>query len=69
MMWKAKTSRDAKYVPFKGGYIMEWKLYDKDGNFLQEVNCQYDASDIATMMYNAKIVQLDFDKKEAKIIK
>jgi hypothetical protein len=47
---------------------MEWKLYDKDGNFLQEVNCQYDASDIATMMYNAKVVQLDFDKKEARII-
>lgn len=47
---------------------MEWKLYDKDGNFLQEVNCQYDASDIAAIVYNAKIVQLDFDKKEAKII-
>lgn len=48
---------------------MEWKIYDKDGNFLQEVNCQYDAIDIAIMMYNAKIIQLDFDKKEAKIIK
>lgn len=68
-MLRAKTNRDARSVPFKGGYNMEWKLYDKNGNFLQEVNCQYDASDIATMMYNAKIVQLDFDKKEAKIIK
>lgn len=48
---------------------MEWKLFDKEGNFLQEVNCQYDASDIATMMYEAKKVELDFDKQEAKIIK
>lgn len=47
---------------------MEWKLYDVDGGFLQEVNCQYDASDIATMMFNAKKVELDFDKQEAKIL-
>jgi hypothetical protein len=48
---------------------MDWKLFDKEGKFLQEVNCQYDASDIATMMYDAKQVILDFDKQEAKIIK
>lgn len=68
MMLRVKTRVAVGSVPFKGSYNMEWKLYDKDGNFLQEVNCQYDASDIATMMYNAKVVQLDFDKKEAKII-
>lgn len=48
---------------------MDWKLFDKDNIFLQEVNCQYDASDIAVMLYKAEIVQLDFSKKEAKIIK
>jgi hypothetical protein len=48
---------------------MEWKLFGKDGEFLQEVNCQYDASDIATMLYEAVKIELDFDKKEAKIIK
>ncbi len=48
---------------------MDWKLFDKDGKFLQEVNCQYDASDIATMMYDAVKVELDFEKQEAKIIK
>jgi hypothetical protein len=47
---------------------MDWKLFDNKGNFLQEVSCQYDASDIATMMYEAKKVELDFSKKEAKII-
>lgn len=48
---------------------MDWKLFDKENKFLQEVNCQYDAADIATMMYDAKQVVLDFDKQEAKIIK
>lgn len=48
---------------------MDWKLFDQKGNFLQEVNCQYDASDIATMLYDAKQVLLDFEKQEAKIIK
>ncbi|MFB5758973.1 hypothetical protein [Paenibacillus medicaginis] len=46
---------------------MEWKLIDEEGNFLQEVNCQYDASDIAIMIYNATRVELDFEKKEANI--
>jgi hypothetical protein len=48
---------------------MDWKLYDRSGKFLQEVNCQYDASDIAVMLYNAKKVELDFEKKEARITK
>ncbi|GFN32487.1 hypothetical protein [Paenibacillus xylaniclasticus] len=47
---------------------MEWKLYNSDGTFLQEVNCQYDASDIAVMLYGASKVELDFNHKEAKII-
>ena len=46
---------------------MDWKLYDKDKNFLQEVSCQYDASDIATMMYDATKVELDFSTKSAYI--
>lgn len=48
---------------------MEWKLYDRDGKLLQEVNCQYDASDIAVMLYGAVKIELDFEKKEAKIIR
>jgi hypothetical protein len=48
---------------------MDWKLFDKDGEFLQEVNCQYDACDLATMMYDAKEVRLDFETNEAYIIK
>jgi hypothetical protein len=47
---------------------MEWKLYDKQGNYLQDVNCQYDASDLAVMLYEAKIVKLDFNKQEAYIV-
>lgn len=47
---------------------MEWKLFGKNKEFLQEVNCQYDACDIAMMMYDAKKIELDFDKKEAYII-
>lgn len=47
---------------------MEWKLYDKEGNFLQEVNCQYDSLDLATMMYNASEVKVDFKSKIAKIV-
>lgn len=48
---------------------MDWKLYDKSGNFLQEVNCQYDALDLATMLYGAEIILVDFEKKSAKIAK
>lgn len=47
---------------------MDWKLYDKDGNFLQEVNCQYDSLDLATMLYGATKVEVDFEKSEARII-
>lgn len=47
---------------------MDWKLFDQQGEFLQEVNCQYDASDIATMMYEAKAIILNFDTQEAHIV-
>ena len=47
---------------------MDWKLYDKNRHFLQEVNCQYDASDIACMLYGATVVNLNFNTKEAYII-
>ena len=56
-------------VQSKGEVDMEWKLFDKEGKFLQGVNCQYDASDIATMMYDAKKIELDFEKQEATIVK
>ena len=48
---------------------MEWKLFDENGDFLQEVNCQYDSLDIAVMFFGAEAVEVDFEKKEAKIIK
>ena len=48
---------------------MDWKLIDSNGKFLQEVNCQYDACDIANMMYDAIVIVIDFEKKEAKIVK
>jgi hypothetical protein len=48
---------------------MDWKLIDKDGIFLQEVNCQYDALDLAVMLYAATIINVDFGQKEAKIVK
>lgn len=48
---------------------MEWKLFDIDGMFLQEVNCQYDACDIAVMMYGASKLDLDFDACTAIIKK
>lgn len=47
---------------------MNWKLTDKNGNLLQMVNCQYDACDIAVMMYDAKIIEINFEKSEARII-
>lgn len=47
---------------------MEWKLYDIDGKYLQDVNCQYDASDLAVMLYEAKVVKIDFNRKEAYIL-
>lgn len=47
---------------------MEWKLYKSNGEFIQEVNCQYDALDIAVMLEDAKKVEIDFEKKEAKIV-
>lgn len=47
---------------------MDWKLYDKDGSFLQEVNCQYDSLDIACFDHNAIEVRVDFLEKKAYII-
>lgn len=47
--------------------MMEWKLIDKDGVFLQEVNCQYDACDLATMMYDASVIEINFHNKTATI--
>lgn len=48
---------------------MDWKLYDEDGNFLQEVNCQYDSCDLANWNYNAEQIIIDFKTKTTKIIK
>lgn len=48
---------------------MDWKLYDQNGDYLQEVNCQYDSLDLATMEHNAEKVEVDFKTKTAKIVK
>jgi hypothetical protein len=48
---------------------MDWKLITIDGKKVHDVNCQYDALDLAVMMEGATKVIVDFDKKEAKIIK
>lgn len=47
---------------------MEWKLYDQEGNLLQDVNCQYDSCDISRWDYNAKRIIIDFSKKTTHII-
>lgn len=47
---------------------MEWKLFDTDGNFIQEVNCEYDACDISQWEHGAVLLSLDFKSKEAHII-
>lgn len=47
---------------------MDWIIIDKDGNFLQEANCQYDCCDLSVMFHNAKKIELDFNKQEARII-
>lgn len=47
---------------------MDWKLYDKNNQFIQEVNCQYDSLDLAVMLRDAKKVIVDFNKKETHII-
>lgn len=71
MMLMEKTKTVVRFVLSKkyGDEFMDWKLLNKDGEFIQEVNCQYDALDIATMMEDAKKVEVDFEKKEARIIK
>jgi len=48
---------------------MNWKLYDENGSFLQEVNCQYDSLDFAHFEYNAIEVKVDFKNKKSYIIK
>ncbi len=46
---------------------MNWKLFDVDGSFIQEVNCPYDASDFASM-FGAKRLELNYKKEEAYIL-
>ena len=48
---------------------MDWKLFDDKNEFLQEVNCQYDSLDLATMEHNAATVEVDFKNKTARIVK
>lgn len=47
---------------------LDWKLYDKDGTFLQEVNCEYDSCDISRWEYGAVELKLDFKNKKAYIL-
>lgn len=46
---------------------MEWELLDANGELIQMVNCEYDALDIGRLLYNAKVIELDFDRQEATI--
>ncbi|MFI2856921.1 hypothetical protein ACH6EH_07245 [Paenibacillus sp. JSM ZJ436] len=48
---------------------MDWKLYDDQGKYLQDVNCQYDSLDLATLEHNAEKVEVDFKSKSARIVK
>ncbi|MBD8839453.1 hypothetical protein IFU39_16695 [Paenibacillus sp. CFBP 13594] len=48
---------------------MDWKLFNENDEFLQEVNCQYDSLDLATMEHDAERVEVDFKNKTARIIK
>lgn len=47
---------------------VEWKLYDKDGNFVQEVNCQYDGIDLAVMLCAAVRIEIDMTNKTARVV-
>lgn len=47
---------------------MEWKLLNKDGEFIQEVNCEYDSCDISRWEHRATKITLDFKNKCAYII-
>lgn len=47
---------------------MEWKILDNKGSFIHNANCQYDALDLAVMLYDASIVLVDFNNKETKLI-
>jgi hypothetical protein len=44
-----------------------WELVDLNGELIQEVNCEYDAIDIARGLYNARVIELDFDNQVATI--
>lgn len=47
---------------------MDWKLYDIDGKFLKEVNCEYDSLDLSRWEFNAVEVRVDFKNKKTYII-
>lgn len=47
---------------------MNWDLYDIDGEFLKEVNCEYDSLDISRWEFNAVEVRVDFKNKKTYII-
>lgn len=69
MMLMEKIKMVAPYAQFKGvDGIVEWKLLDSQGEFLQEVNCQYDSLDIAVMLYGAEKVEVDLKTKVSKIL-
>lgn len=46
---------------------MDWKIINKEGELLQEASCQYDCCDLSVMLYNAKSIEINFEKKEARI--
>lgn len=48
---------------------MDWKLFDEKGEFLQEVNCEYDSCDLSRWEYGASEIRLDFENKQAFILK
>ena len=48
---------------------MDWKIVDENGEFLTEANCQYDCCDLASLMYDAVQLEIDFDEMTARIIK
>lgn len=47
---------------------MDWKLYDVDGEFIQDVNCQYDSCDISLWNHRATKILVDFENKTTTIV-
>jgi len=47
---------------------MEWELYDIDGSYLQDVNCEYDSADLSRWEHGATELRLDFVNKKAYIL-